>query len=76
MPFSDASEIAISSPDAGTIAVANGFGNHGEPVERIRGGDGLVHELRLGGSTLVPEERVAAELTACDGRTQPRPDRT
>jgi CubicO group peptidase (beta-lactamase class C family) len=75
MPFSDASEIAVSSPDAGSIAVANGFGNHGEPVERIRGGDGLVHELRLGGSTLVPEERVAAELTACDGGTQPRPDR-
>jgi CubicO group peptidase (beta-lactamase class C family) len=76
MPFGDASEIAISSPDAGTIAVANGFGSHGEPVERIRGGDGLVHELRLAGSTLVPEERVAAELTACDVTTQPRPDRT
>ena len=76
MPFSDASEIAISGPDAGTIAVANGFGSHGEPVERIRGGDGRVHELRLAGSTLVPEERVAAELAACDGGLQPRTDRT
>src|SRR5262249_44726939 len=66
MPFADASEITVSGPDLGTIAVANGYGSHGEAVERIRGSDGEVTELRLAGSTLAPEERVAAELRACD----------
>lgn len=66
MPFADASEITVAGPDRGTIAVANGYGSHGEGVERIRGSDGQVKELRLAGSTLVPEERVAAELSACD----------
>jgi len=46
--------------------VANGYGSHGEAVERIRGSDGQVTELRLAGSTLVPEEQVAAELRACE----------
>src|SRR5262249_882858 len=66
MPFADSSEITVSGPDRGTIAVANGYGSHGEPVERIRGSDGQVKELKLAGGTLVPEERVAAELRACD----------
>lgn len=64
MPFTDASEIAVSGPDDGTIVLANGFGSHGETVERIRGSDGHVRELKLAGTTLVPEDRVAAELTA------------
>jgi CubicO group peptidase (beta-lactamase class C family) len=63
-PFTDASEIAVSGPDEGTIVLANGFGSHGERVTRTRGSDGHVRELRHAGSTLVPEERVAAELTA------------
>src|SRR5262249_42204417 len=36
MPFTDASEIAVSSPDTGAITLADGFGSHGERVERIR----------------------------------------
>lgn len=63
-PFTDASEIAVSGPDEGTIVLANGFGSHGEVVERTRGSDGQVRELRLAGATLVPEARVAAELAA------------
>jgi len=66
MPLADSSEITVSGPDRGTIAVANGYGSHGEAVERIRGSDGQVKELKLAGTTLVPEERVAAELKACD----------
>jgi D-alanyl-D-alanine carboxypeptidase len=81
MPFADASEITVSDPDRGIIAVANGYGSHGEAVERIRGSDGQVKELKLAGSTLMPEGRVAAELKACDPRatvrasagTAPRP---
>jgi CubicO group peptidase (beta-lactamase class C family) len=71
MPFAEASEIAVSDPDHGTIVVANGFGSHGETVERRRGSDGRASELRLAGSTLVPEERVAAELAACEASAAP-----
>jgi CubicO group peptidase (beta-lactamase class C family) len=65
-PFSDASEIVPSSRDAGTIVVANGFGSHGEPVERVRGADGTVREIKLAGSTFVQEDRIAAELAAIE----------
>ena len=65
-PFTDASEISVSSPDHGTIVRANGFGSHGETVERIRGSDGQIRELRLGGGTLVREDQVAAALIACE----------
>jgi len=64
VPFADASEIAVSGPDEGVISLANGFASHGETVQRTRGNDGGVRELRLAGGTLVLEERVAAELTA------------
>ena len=63
-PFADASEIAVASAEHGTVAKATGFENHGEPVERIRDVAGRFHELRLGNTTLVPEERVATELLA------------
>ena len=73
MPFTDASEITVSGRDRATIAVANGYGSHGETVEQIRGGDGEVCELRLAGGRLVPEERIAAELTAYDGGFETHP---
>lgn len=66
-PFADASEIAVSGPDDGTIVLANGLGSHGETVKRTPGSDGQVREIRLAGGTLVPEARVAAELTARAG---------
>jgi len=74
-PFVDASEIAVSSRDHGTIVLANGFGNHGEGVERTRDSDGQVRELRLASGTLVPEDRGAAELTTCEANA-PGPRRT
>jgi CubicO group peptidase (beta-lactamase class C family) len=70
MPFTDASEITVSGHDQATIAVANGYGSHGETVERIRDGAGEVCELRLAGGTLVPEERIAAELTSHDAGSE------
>jgi hypothetical protein len=63
-PFADASEVRVTAPDEGRIVLANGFGSHGETITRTRGSDGQVRELRLAGTTLVPEERVAAELGA------------
>ena len=65
MPFTDASEIALSGTDHGTIVLANGFGSHGETVTRTRDSDGQLRELKFAGGTLQPEDRVAAELTAC-----------
>jgi len=61
-PFADASEISVSSPDYGNVSLASGFAHHGEDVRRIRGGNGKVNEVRLGGMRLLPEEAVAAEL--------------
>jgi D-alanyl-D-alanine carboxypeptidase len=63
-PFLDASEIEVSGddPDRGTIALAGGFGSHGEPAVLTRDADGRIREVRLGGMRLVPVEDLAAEL--------------
>jgi CubicO group peptidase (beta-lactamase class C family) len=61
-PFTDASEISVSGPDCGQVSLAGGSAHHGEDVRRIRGSDGKVDEVRLGGIRLLPEAAVAAEL--------------
>ncbi|HKM74659.1 MAG TPA: serine hydrolase domain-containing protein [Stellaceae bacterium] len=61
-PFMDASEISVSGPDCGRISLASGFAHHGEPVRRIRGRNGKVDEVWLGGMRFQPEVVVAAEL--------------
>ena len=61
-PFMDASEIEISGRDAGRIAVAAGYGSHGEPVRRIRNKAGKVTDVWLAGSNLKPEKILGAEL--------------
>jgi CubicO group peptidase (beta-lactamase class C family) len=62
-PFQDASEIEVTGPDEGRIALAGSFANHGETVRRERGANGSVSAVRLGGGTLLPEAALAAELT-------------
>jgi CubicO group peptidase (beta-lactamase class C family) len=61
-PFTDASEIEITAPDQGRIALASGTGSHGERVRRVRDSDGNVTELWLGATQLLPEGEVAAEI--------------
>ena len=61
-PFMDASELAISGRDRGRISLANGFAAHGEAVRRVRARGGKVSELWLGGTKLLPEARVVAEI--------------
>jgi CubicO group peptidase (beta-lactamase class C family) len=61
-PFMDASEIEISGRDAGKIAVAAGYGSHGEPVRRVRNKAGRVTDVWLAGSNLKPEKILNAEL--------------
>ena len=61
-PFMDASEIAVTGRDRGEIALANGYGVHGETVRRLRAGKGQAGELWLGGGKYLPEGKLAAEM--------------
>jgi len=61
-PFMDASEISVSGADCGRISLASGFAHHGEQVRRVRGSNGKVHEVWLGGMRFQAEAAVAAEL--------------
>ena len=60
--FFDASEITVTDADNGRISRAPGFGSAGEPVRRVRDGEGRVSEFWLAGSKLVREEDLKAEL--------------
>jgi D-alanyl-D-alanine carboxypeptidase len=59
-PFLKVSELAITGKDSGKIALAGAFGNHGEPVRRVRK-NGKVVEVRPGSGRLVPEAVLASE---------------
>jgi CubicO group peptidase (beta-lactamase class C family) len=72
VPFADASEVEVTGPLEGRITLANGFGGHGEPVRRVLGPDGSAERLRLGGSDLVPEAALLAELAGRAGADTPR----
>jgi D-alanyl-D-alanine carboxypeptidase len=48
-PFVDEAELDITSKDEGRIALANGFGSHGESVRRSFDAAGKPDRLRLGG---------------------------
>jgi CubicO group peptidase (beta-lactamase class C family) len=74
-PLQDANELEITGRDEGRIALAEGYGSHGEPVRRTRARSGRVEELWLGGSRMVPEKALAEEMQARYGVTGPRPAR-
>jgi hypothetical protein len=61
-PFLDASEAEIMDRDRGRIALANGYGSHGEPVRRTRDLDGAVTEIWLAATKFLPEAEAAAEM--------------
>ena len=61
-PFMDASEIEITGRDRGRIALANGYGSHGEPVRRERNKSGVVSELWFAAARLRTEAQAAAVL--------------
>jgi CubicO group peptidase (beta-lactamase class C family) len=61
-PFMDASEISVSGADCGRISLANGLARHGEGVRRVRGRNGKVDEVWLGGVCFLPEAAITAEL--------------
>ena len=61
-PFSGAEEITVTARDKGTISLGGGYGSHGEDARLVRGRDGRVKEVQLGGACLVPEARAKAEM--------------
>jgi CubicO group peptidase (beta-lactamase class C family) len=75
-PVMDASEIEVSGPDEGRMALANGFASHGEPVRRKHGENGEIQEVWLGGSCFRSEAAVVGELEARYGKpSRARPAR-
>jgi D-alanyl-D-alanine carboxypeptidase len=62
--FLNASELEITGPSKGRIAVAGGYGSHGDPVRCVRRKSGRVTEFWLSASKLLPEDKLAAEMRA------------
>jgi D-alanyl-D-alanine carboxypeptidase len=63
-PFTDASEMELTGPDAGRIVRASGFNSVGEPVRLVRDANGEVRELWAGGVKLLPEAALQQEMSA------------
>jgi D-alanyl-D-alanine carboxypeptidase len=61
-PLLDASEVEIIGPDEGRIALAGSFAHHGERLRLERDAAGTVIAVWLGGTRLLPEAAIAAEL--------------
>ncbi|MCW0232941.1 MAG: beta-lactamase family protein [Ferrovibrio sp.] len=63
MPFSDASEIAVTGRNTGRIVLANGYGSHGESVELKRDARGKVTEVSFAGGKMTSRAKMAAEIS-------------
>ena len=61
-PFSCADEITVTGRDQGIISLADGYGSHGEAARLVRGRNGRLREVWLGGTRLVPESRLKSEM--------------
>jgi len=61
-PFVDAPEIRITCPDQGKISKASGFSSPGETARLVRGASGKVESIWFGGTHLVSEEALKAEM--------------
>ncbi len=61
-PFTMAGKIDITGRDQGVMGAFSAFASPGESARLIRGGDGKVREVWLGGNKFLPEARAVAEL--------------
>ena len=61
-PFIDASRIEVTARDHGVMRKSSAFASTGEGARLVRGRNGKVREIWLGGTKLLPENRAAAEL--------------
>ena len=62
-PFTDAGEITVNGKDGGLISQAHGYASFGEKARRVRNTRGRAIALWLGGTRLLPEAPLVAELT-------------
>ncbi len=67
-PFTDASEVAVTGRNTGRIALATGYGSHGEPVRWVRAKSGRITALWLGAGKLLPAAGTAREMEARYGK--------
>jgi CubicO group peptidase (beta-lactamase class C family) len=61
-PFLKVGEVMLTGPDQGRVSQAGAFANFAEPASLVRGADGAVVEVRIGGGRSVTEAALAAEL--------------
>jgi D-alanyl-D-alanine carboxypeptidase len=61
-PFAAAEEITVMGKDRGVISLAGGYSSHGEDARLVRGRDGYVREVWLGGQRWVSERRLKTEI--------------
>lgn len=71
-PLMDASELEITGRNTGRIALAGGYGSHGEGVRCVRAKSGKITEVWLAATRLLPAARVAREMEARYGKRAAR----
>ena len=71
-PMTDASELEITGRTTGRIALAPGFGSHGEPVSCVRAKSGRITAFKLAGNIFYPAAKVAREMEGRYGRPAKR----
>jgi len=69
-PFMNATELEITGPTKGRVALAGGYGSHGESVRCRRTKSGKMAEFWLSGSKLVPERVIAREMESRYGKAK------
>jgi CubicO group peptidase (beta-lactamase class C family) len=70
-PLADAAELKITSRTAGQIALAGGFGSHGEPVSCARAKSGKITALKIAGTKFLAADKMAHEMEARYGKAKP-----
>jgi CubicO group peptidase (beta-lactamase class C family) len=71
-PLGEAGQFKVTGMDRGRITLAEGFGSQGEAVRRVRSDSGVVTELWLAASKLLPESELAKEMRARYGNPSAR----
>jgi CubicO group peptidase (beta-lactamase class C family) len=61
-PFGTPDEITVTGRDTGVVSRSDGYGMQGESARLVRGRNGRVQEVWLGGDRWIPEQRMAVEM--------------
>jgi CubicO group peptidase (beta-lactamase class C family) len=63
-PVAKVPELTVAGQDVARISQSGGFGSFGESASLVRGADGAVNEVRIGGGRMITEAALADELCA------------